>query len=141
MNKVLANKISALAEAINKDAENGKVTFSARSHLVDNVLAALASCQEIAFAAFAAHLGLELEQVKVNVKGNLDLRGFLALDNSVFPGFQNIEYETTISSNEPEEKIKDLIEIVQKHCPVLDTLVRPVSVTGKVEIKRATVAA
>lgn len=173
MNKVLANKINGLAEAINKDAENGKVTFSARSHLVDNVLAnvsirkfnfnvdepkelggtniapnpvelvlaALASCQEIAFAAFAAHLGLELEQVKVNVKGNLDLRGFLALDDSVFPGFQNIEYETTISSNEPEEKIKELIEIVQKHCPVLDTLVRPVSVTGKVEIKQSTVAA
>jgi len=39
MNKILANKITDLAEAINKDPENAKVTFSVRSHLVDNVLA------------------------------------------------------------------------------------------------------
>jgi len=108
---------------------------------VELVLAALASCQEIAFSAFAAHLGIKLDQVKVNVKGNLDLHGFLALKDSVYPGFKNIEYETVINSNEPEGKIKNLIEIVEKHCPVLDTLVRPVSVTGKVEIKKSVAAA
>ncbi len=173
MNKILANKINALAEAITDDAENAKVAFSVRSHLVDNVLAnvsirkfnfnvdepkelggtdiapnpvelvlaALASCQEIAFSAFAAHLGIEIEHVKVNVKGNLDLRGFLAIEDSVFPGFQYIEYETVITSNEPGEIIENLVEIVGKHCPVLDTLVRPVSVKGNVKIKKSTVAA
>ena len=173
MNKILAQKIGALAEAINKDPNNANVSFAARSYLVDNVLAnvsirkfnfnvdepkelggtdiapnpvelvlaALASCQEIAFSAFAAYLGIELDQVKVHVKGNLDLRGFLAIKDSVSPGFQNIEYETIISSSEPEEKIKNLIEIVEKHCPVLDTLIRPISVTGNVKIKKSVAAA
>ncbi len=108
---------------------------------VELVLAALATCQEITIAAFASQLNIKVDEVKVNVKGNLDLRGFLGIDDSVNPGYQQIEYETIIHSPEPEDKIQQLLKLVETHCPVLDTLKRPINVTGKLSFKQTTAAA
>ena len=108
---------------------------------VEFVLASLAACQEIALSAFAAYLGLKLESVNIKVNGSLDLRGFFAIDDGVAPGFESIEYETEIISNEPKEKIEQLVAIVESHCPVLDTLQRPVKITGRVNIKQSAAAA
>lgn len=108
---------------------------------VELVLASLATCQEIAYAAFAAYLGIKLEEVNVKVNGGLDLRGFFAIDENVVPGFQSIEYETEIKSVEPKEKIEQLVALVESHCPVLDTLQRPIKINGKVNIKKSAAAA
>ena len=48
---------------------------------------------------------------------------------------------TLVISDEPEEKIRQLAEMVEKHCPVMDSLMRAVAVSGKVEVKRSDVSA
>jgi uncharacterized OsmC-like protein len=57
---------------------------------VELILGALASCQEITYRAFAEALEIPLDSVSVRIEGDLDLRGFFAVDNSVRAGFQNI---------------------------------------------------
>jgi uncharacterized OsmC-like protein len=99
------------------------------------LLAALGSCQEIVYRAYAAVLGLHIERIEVHVKGCLDLRGLLNLAD-VSSGFSNISFTTLIVSDEPEEKLHELAELVERHCPVIDTLIRPVDIRGKVEIRR-----
>ncbi len=99
---------------------------------VELVLAALGTCQEIMYAAFAAVMDIQLDKVEVNVKGYLDLKGLLALDETTPAGFTEIKFDTRIESPEDREKIRVLVNLVEKHCPVLDTLNRPVSVTGKI---------
>ena len=47
---------------------------------VELILAALATCQEITYKAFATAAGINIESVSVNLKGELDLQGFLALN-------------------------------------------------------------
>ncbi|BBP04224.1 OsmC family protein [Sulfuriferula plumbiphila] len=101
---------------------------------VELVLVALGTCQEIMYGAYASVMGVPLSKVKVGVKGNLDLRGLFAMDDAVPPGFQKVTFETTIDSAADEATIKKLIETVESHCPVLDTLVRAIEVTGKVSI-------
>lgn len=101
---------------------------------VELVLVALGTCQEIMYGAYASVMGVTLTKVKVSVKGNLDLRGLFAMDSAVPPGFQKVAFETTIDSAADEATIKKLIETVESHCPVLDTLVRAIEVTGKVSI-------
>jgi hypothetical protein len=54
---------------------------------VELVLAALATCQEITYRAYATALGIPLESVSVKLDGALDLRGFFAVSDDVRPGF------------------------------------------------------
>jgi uncharacterized OsmC-like protein len=99
---------------------------------VELLLAALGGCQEIVYRAFAAVLGIEIDSIEVHAKGRLDLHGFLGLAD-VPAGFTNISFTTRIVSSASSESIRSLAALVEKHCPVQDTLARPITVTGKVE--------
>ena len=46
---------------------------------VEIVLAALGTCQEITYRAYATALGIPLERVSVVLDGEVDLRGFLGV--------------------------------------------------------------
>lgn len=100
---------------------------------VELLLAALGGCQEIVYRAFAAVLGIEIDSIEVHAKGYLDLHGFLGLAD-VQAGFTNISFTTRIVSSASPESIRQLAALVEKHCPVQDTLARPIPISGKVEL-------
>ena len=91
------------------------------------VLAALGTCQEIVYVMYAAAMGIPLDSVKINVKGHIDARGFFNIAH-IPAGFTDIDYEVDIKSPADPDKIKELSRIVNAHCPVLDTLQRPIEV-------------
>jgi uncharacterized OsmC-like protein len=105
------------------------------------VLVALGACQEIMYSALASMMGIKLDEVKVDLKGTLDLKGLFGMDPNIPPGYQKITYETTLKSPAPKEELDKLVEAVERHCPILDTLVRPIEVTGRVTINSAAMAA
>ena len=107
---------------------------------VELLLVSLGACQEIMYSAMAAMMGIQLDEVKVSLKGTLDLKGLFGMDPAIPPGYQKITYETTLKSPASEEALRQLVEAVESHCPVLDTLVRPVEVTGKVTINSVAMA-
>lgn len=94
-------------------------------------LAALGACQEILYVAYAAVMDIQLDSVKVKLDGHIDLRGLFGLDE-VSAGFQKITYETFLKSSAPQEKLDQLVQAVEANCPILDTIRRPIEVTGKV---------
>jgi len=100
---------------------------------VELVLAALGTCQEIVYAAYAAVLGIELEDVEITVSGPLDLRGLFGI-TSAANGFQHVTMETRIRSREAPDRVQQLVDTVQKHCPVLDIIQRPLEVHNQVEL-------
>jgi putative redox protein len=89
---------------------------------VELVLAALGACQEITYRLYAETLGIPLNHVSVRVEGRLDLRGFLAVEDGVRPGFRDIRATVEIDSPAAAEDIERLKETVDRHCPVLDIL-------------------
>lgn len=97
---------------------------------VELILVALGTCQEIMYGAYAAVMDIELESVKVEVKGYLDVRGLFAMAE-VAAGYKNIRFETNITSPASAEQIRKLVETVESHCPVLDTITRSIEVTGE----------
>jgi putative redox protein len=101
---------------------------------VEMVLGALGTCQEIMYAAYAAVMGIPITKLSVNLKGYLDLRGLFALDEAVVPGLRKVTYETCIESPASPEAIEQLVAMVEGHCPVLDSLTRPVEVKGCVTV-------
>lgn len=89
---------------------------------VELVLAALGACQEITYRLYAESLGIPLNHVSVKVEGRLDLRGFLAVDEGVRPGFRDIRAVVEIDSPASADDIERLRVAVDGHCPVLDIL-------------------
>ncbi|ERJ58030.1 OsmC family protein [Sphingobacterium paucimobilis] len=104
---------------------------------VEYVLASLGACQAIVYRALASLKGIQLDSVTVKTRGDLDLQGFLGLDNTIRPGYERIVFETIIVSNESSDKLERLAEQVDAICPVLDIVSKPVKVEGKLTIQRA----
>lgn len=95
---------------------------------VELVLGALGSCQEITYRAYATALGIPLERVSVKLEGEIDLRGFFGVDESVRPGYNAIKGVVRLESSASEEQLELLRTAVNAHCPVLDIITQPVSV-------------
>ena len=77
--------------------------------------------------------GIEIESLKFDMEGDLDLRAFLGLSEEVRPGYEGIRLTYQVKSNAPREKIEELCNYVQKTSPVLDILRNPVPV--KISLK------
>jgi uncharacterized OsmC-like protein len=100
----------------------------------DVVLVALGTCQEIMYAALASTMDIQLDECKVDVTADLDLKGLMGMDADVPPGLLEMEYHVHLKSPASDEALKELIDVVERQCPLLDTLTRGVKVTGKVNI-------
>ena len=87
---------------------------------VEYALAALATCQEITYRLHAASLGIALRDVAIKLEGDIDLRGFFAVDEHVRPGFKEIRGSVRFDSPASPEDLQRLKEVVDAHCPVLD---------------------
>ncbi|HEB72032.1 MAG TPA: OsmC family peroxiredoxin [Nitrospirae bacterium] len=94
----------------------------------------LGACQEILYAAYAASMDIKLDECKIDVKGNIDFRGCLGMDDNTPPGFSKIELVTHIKSSASEEALSQLVNAVEGRCPIYDSLIRPVEVVDEVFI-------
>lgn len=96
---------------------------------VEFVLVALSGCLTTSLIAHAAAQGLSLKSVESQLEGNLDIRGFLGLSDEVRNGYEDIRVTFRIESDEPEEKIQELVALAQKRSPVFDIVTNKVPVT------------
>jgi uncharacterized OsmC-like protein len=100
---------------------------------VQLVLASLGACQAITYRVWAAKLGIAVDTVETRVEGDLDLRGFFGLDESIRPGFNRIRVFVTLRGPEPPVRYAELVDAVNEHCPVLDIVSNPVPVERDVK--------
>lgn len=93
---------------------------------VELVLAALATCQVITYRVWASKLGVELDEVRVEVEGDLDLRGFYGVEPGVRAGFSQVRLLVRLCGPEGDDAYRALADAVDAHCPVLDFTGQPV---------------
>jgi len=108
---------------------------------VELVLAALATCQEITYRAYATALGIPLDSVSVKLEGALDLRGFFGVKDDVRAGFRDIRGTVDLKSSASAADLAKLKAVVDAHCPVLDILRAPVPVDLTLKTERTSQAA
>ncbi|WP_144475094.1 OsmC family protein [Cytobacillus oceanisediminis] len=95
---------------------------------VEMLLGALGACQSIVARVYSHKFGVELEDFRVELEGDLDTDGFMN-KSDVRRGYSNIRYTYFIKSPSPEEKIRALADFIAKICPVDDTIANPVNVS------------
>ncbi|WP_028927613.1 OsmC family protein [Pseudonocardia acaciae] len=98
---------------------------------VEVALASLLSCQVVTYRFWAAKLGIPVDDVTVEVDGDLDLRGFFGIDDAVRPGFTGIRLAVNLSGPATDADYQRLKDAVDEHCPVLDLLRNPTPVTTR----------
>lgn len=105
---------------------------NAGANPVEFALTALSSCLTTSLIYQAAAQGIKIEELESELEGDLDLRGFLGLDEKIRNGYQNIRVKFRIKADAPEEKLRELVELAQQRSPVFDIVTNPVPV--KVEL-------
>jgi uncharacterized OsmC-like protein len=92
----------------------------------DLLLGALAACAQLTCQLVATAMGVPVEGIRVDVKGEMDLRGTLGISKDVPVGFQDIQTHFQISAPEATaEQLEALKEKTEQYCVVMRTLMQP----------------
>ena len=91
---------------------------------VEYVLHALAGCMTTTMVYHAAARGINIESVETELEGDLDLHGFLRIDENVRNGFENVRINFKVKSDATPEQLGELARI----SPVFDIVTNPVPV-------------
>ncbi|MCM3887088.1 OsmC family protein [Frankia sp. R82] len=95
------------------------------------VLGVFASCLTHVFEVVAARMEIPLDEIRVDVEGQVDPRAGR-------PGFEqvprephNITYRAAVTSPAGSEQIEELYQIVEAECPLLALFTNPQKITGE----------
>jgi len=81
------------------------------------LMAAVNACMLATYVANCSAEGIKLEHLEIATQGELDLRGFLALDKNVKPGYDQINYRVRIKGDGTEEQFQRVHEAVKATSP------------------------
>jgi uncharacterized OsmC-like protein len=99
---------------------------------VEYLLSALSGCMTTTMALHAAARGIEVESIESKFEGDLDVQGFLGLDDRVRNGYQQIRVSFDIKGDLTEAQKQELIGFVY-NSPVYDVVTNGT----RVEVKLA----
>ncbi len=101
---------------------------------VEYVLHALAACVSGTIVYHAAARGIALDGLETTIEGDLDLHGFLGLDSSVRPGYDQIRVTITAAGDFDDNQLAELASLA-RYSPVRDIVTNPVPVA--IDVTRA----
>lgn len=95
------------------------------------LMAAFNACIMVGYVANAAIMGVTLENVQIETEGELNLRGFLGLDESVKPGYDSIRYTVRLQGNGSREQYQAIHDAVRKTSPNYFNIAQPVRIDAE----------
>lgn len=107
---------------------------------VELLLAALGHCLASGWATYGAVLGVSVDALRVDVEGDIDLQGMLALPEpgTVPPGFQSIRATHYVRSSASREQLEQVAKMAEDLSPTRHSL-RAVEFTSRLEVSGASV--
>lgn len=89
------------------------------------LLHALAACLTGAIVYHAAARGIALDGLESTVEGDLDVRGFLGLNDEVRPGYESIRVTFRATGDFDDQQLAELAALT-RYSPVRDVVANPV---------------
>lgn len=96
------------------------------------MLGGLAGCMAVTFMTGATAMNIKINQLQLEIDGELDLEGFLGLNENANVGFPELKFIFKVEGNGTEEQYNTLLERVQKHSPNFNTIKNEVQVIGQI---------
>jgi uncharacterized OsmC-like protein len=102
---------------------------------VELLLAALGFCYAVGYVANAAARGIDLDELRYEVEGDIDVQNFLGMTKETRPGFSAIRARAWVRSpNATPEQLEELCQYVQDTSPVKDSLANPVPIDTALDV-------
>jgi uncharacterized OsmC-like protein len=98
------------------------------------LMAAVNACMTVGYVAGASLRGITLDRLEIDTTGQLDLRGFLGLDDGVPPGYEEIDYTVRIAGNGTAEQFDEIHRTVMQTSPNYFNIARPIRMNGKLQV-------
>jgi len=88
----------------------------------DMLLEALVACAGVTLKAVATALDIKLKAGHVSAEGDLDFRGTLGVAKDAPVGFAQIRLTFDVDTDEPQEKLDQLLKLTERYCVVYQTI-------------------
>jgi uncharacterized OsmC-like protein len=124
----IAGETHSRGFTIHTDEPNQLCGEDSASNPQEVLMAGLNACMTVGYVALCSLEDIELESLEIECAGELDLRGFLALDDSVKPGYERIRSTVRIKGNGTREQFARIHEQVMKTSPNYFNIARPVRI-------------
>lgn len=99
------------------------------------LLSAMNACMIVGYAAACAMQGIELEELRIETEGDIDLRGFLGLDPDIAPGYEELKYTVHIKGNATPEQLEKIHDIVCATSPNRYNISRPIKLNTNLVVE------
>ncbi len=99
------------------------------------LMAAFNACMLVGYVAGASMRGIELEILKIETEGELDLRGFLGIDDSVKPGYDEIHYTVCIKGNGTRDQFQENHKTVMATSPNRWNIANPIKLQSDLVVE------
>lgn len=121
---------------LEKDEPSVLLGTDAGANPGEYALAALNGCLTSALIYHAAAKGIKIDEVETTLDGDVDLLGFLGLDESVRNGYKKINVSFKIKAeNASDEQLNELVLLAQKRSPMFDNISNPTPIEVILERK------
>lgn len=98
------------------------------------LLSGMGACILVGFAVGASVMEIQLESLRVSVKGELNLAGFLGVDEEASIGFKCLHYLIEVSGDGTPEQFNTLREKAISHSPNAMTMMKGTDLQGELII-------
>lgn len=99
------------------------------------LMAAFNACIMNTYVITASMKGIKLEKVEMETEGDLDLRGFMGLDPSVKPGYEEIRYTVYIKGDGTREQFEEVHKAVMATSPNYWNMANAVTLNAKLVVE------
>lgn len=98
------------------------------------LLGAVGACMMVTFAVGASVRGIQLESLRIEVEGDIDLAGFLGVREDAPAAFTAIRYRITVDGTGTREDFEAVRRQALRHSPNVATIARAVPLSGELVI-------
>jgi uncharacterized OsmC-like protein len=95
------------------------------------LMSAVNACMTVGYVAQASVRGITLDSCTIEMRGALDLRGFLGLDESVPAGYSRIDYEVRLEGDGTLDQYREIHEAVRATSPNYFNMANPIEMNGR----------
>ncbi|MBT2133465.1 OsmC family protein [Croceibacterium sp. LX-88] len=95
------------------------------------LMSAINACMTVGYVAQAAVRGITLTTCRIEMAGELDLRGFLGLDASVPNGYRKLDYIVTLEGDGTREQYEEIHQAVMATSPNFYNINRAIEMNGR----------
>lgn len=100
----------------------------------EHLLAALNACMTVGYVALASLQGITLESLEIETEGEIDLRGFLAIEDGVPPGYEELRYTVRIKGDGTEEQFAEIHAAVMATSPNFYNIANAIPLKAKLVV-------